>query len=176
MSQLHPKGSIHASENSLSPYCRCLEVNSQCFFLVGVHPYIPSHLSAAASPAMLASSSTLEKPRVSPRTTHGFPKRQSPSPLSNSHTIGTFISPSMDSLIQDSSQPKPSKPRRKGLSWNPWWHAGRNGANSSTGLIPPPGEIEKAEGNRAKPLKTPWHHGWRTALFGTCTPPIRSSI
>ena len=121
---------------------------------------------------MLASSSTFERPRVSPRSSHGFPKRQSPSPLSNNHTVGTFISPSMDSLIQDSSQPKPSRPRRKGLSWNPWRHAGRNSAISSTGLIPSPGEIEKAEGNRTKPLKTPWHHGWRTALFGTCMPPI----
>jgi len=162
---------------------RCFEVNSQCFFLrrglgfILLYPPFPSHShsSPAALPAMSASSSTLERSRASPRSSHGFPKRHS-SPLSNSHTAGSFISPSMDSLIHDSSQPRPSRPRQKGITWNLRWNTNRNSANSSIGLIPPPGEIEKTAGNKAKSLKTPWHHGWRTALFGTCMPSTRSSL
>ena len=99
----------------------------------------------------------------------GFQKRQSSSPLSNSHTAGTFISPSMDSLIPYSS-------RRKGLTWNLRWHASCNSADPSTSLIPTPEEIEKGAGKRAKPPKTSWHHGWRTALFGTCMPPTCPSL
>lgn len=138
---------------------------------------LPSHFhsSAALLPAMSASSSTFERPKASPRSSHGFPKRQS-SPLTNSHTAGSFISPSMDSLIPGSSQPRPPRPRQKGLTWNLRWNGNRNSANSSIGLIPPPGEIEKAASKKAKSPKTPWHHGWRTALFGTCMPSTRPSL
>lgn len=146
-------------------------MNSQCFFFgagQGSFALISSpssHLSAAVLPTMSASSSTFERPMISPRSIHGFPKRLSSSPLSNAHTAESFVSPSMDNLIHDSSQPRPLRPRRKGLTWNLRWPANRKGASSSTGLIPPPAET--------KSLKTPWHHGWRVALFGTCMDPTR---
>lgn len=118
---------------------------------------------------MVTSSSTLEGLRATP-SPRPASKRLSSSPLSHSHTAGSFISPSTDSLLPDSSQPKSSaKSRRKGMSWNLPWRGQRNSTVSTTGLILPATEIEKAEGNQAKTMRTPWHHGWRTALFGTCS-------
>jgi hypothetical protein len=135
---------------------------TQGWVLVSVLPLAP--LST-----MLASSSTLERLRSSPRPgSEVLGRRTQPSsPLSSSHPAGTFVSPSADSLIQD-PQPRQSRPRRKGLSWNLPWNTNRNGNASSVGLISPALEIEKAESGQATPLKTPWHHGWRAALFGSC--------
>ena len=116
---------------------------------------------------MLASSSTLERLRSSPRSE--APKRhtQPSSPLSNSHTVGAFISPSMDSLLHDSHS-RSARPRRKGLSWNLPWTTNKNSSSSPPGLIHPVPEAEKAEGGQAAPLRMPWHHGWRVAFFGSC--------
>ena len=134
---------------------------TQGWVLVSVLPLAP--LST-----MLASSSTLERLRSSPRPgSEVLGRRMQPSsPLSSNHAVGTFVSPSADSLIQD-PQPRQSRSRRKGLSWNLPWN-NRNNNASSIGLISPALEIEKAESGQATPSKTPWHHGWRTALFGSC--------
>lgn len=143
-----------------------------------LYSFIPPTLArpAAAPPTMHASSSTFDLPRASPRSGSGFPKRLSTSPLSNGHTAGTFVSPSMDNLVQDSPRPKHSRPRRKTLSWNLRLYTNRNSTGSSIGLIPPLAELEKANSSQVKALKTPWYHGWKIALFGTCTHPTYYSL
>ena len=143
--------------------CAFFPRRSSMFALVPIPPSPPL-------PAMLASSSTLERLRSSPRSGSGpeaLKRHAQSSPLSNSHNAGAFISPSTDTLIQD-SQHRATRHRRKGLSWNLPWQTNRSSNTSAVGLILPAPEIEKAEGDQATSLKTPWHHGWRTAFFGSC--------
>ena len=128
-----------------------------------------SSLPFAPPTTMLASPSTLERARSSPRHGSRAPMRHAQSsPLSHSHSVGAFISPSTDTLLQD-PQPRLTRPRRKGLSWNISWCSHRSSTLSSAGLIPPAEEVEKAEGNQPTSSKTPLHHGWKTAFFETCT-------
>jgi len=155
-----PKGSVHASQERLSTRVPFVLRHGPGLALI-------SSLPLASPTTMLASSSTLERVRSSPRHGSGAPNRHAQSsPLSHSHTARAFVSPSTDTLLQD-SQPRLTKPRRKGLSWNIPWRTHRSSTLSSAGLIPPTEEVEKAEGNQATPLKTPWHHSWKTAFFGT---------
>ena len=127
-----------------------------------------SSLPLALLTTMLASSSTLEGVRSSPRHGSRAPNRHAQSsPLSHSHATRAFVSPSTDTLLQD-PQPRLTRPRRKGLSWNIPWRTHRSSTLSSAGLIPPTKEVEKAEGSQATSLGTPWHHGWKTAFFGIC--------
>jgi len=168
---LHRKGSSDASENPLSTL-PCFAMNGRCTFFPRRSPTLTLVLPLPPRPTMLASSSTLERLRSSPRSSSGseaLKRHTQSSPLSNSHTAGAFTSPSTDTLIQD-SQHRASRPRRKGLSWNLPWQTNRGSSTSAVGLILPAPEIVKAEGGQATPLKTPWHHGWRSAFFGSCAP------
>jgi len=119
-----PKGSIHTSQKRLSA-CRTFRHERPVSFFLR-----KSSLPLVPLTRMLASSSILERVRFSPRHESGAPNRHTQSsPLSHSHTAGVFTSTSADTLLQD-PQPRSTRTRREGPSWNIPWRTHRRGRES----------------------------------------------
>ena len=84
-----------------------------------------SSLPFAPPTTMLASPSTLERARSSRHGSRAPMRHAQSSPLSHGHSVGAVISPLTDTLLQD-HQPRLTRPRRKGLSWNISWRTHRS--------------------------------------------------
>lgn len=129
---------------------------------------------AGWSTGMLPSSSTTESMSLYPPTNSppSFPHPRTPYRHAFPPTLNpiyTRDSQASSSNLVSHLSSRQSSPKTKGFSFNWGWFSKKTDHTSGTGLMDPSVHNKGKTRDGRKP--TPFHHGWKDALFGSCEYP-----